>query len=83
MDRYRFILGSLILIGLLVLAVAVALGKVEEKTSGLTPIMAILAKVALDFSEWAFRPRATKSDDTADKSTKEVTNDGKPRIMPS
>jgi hypothetical protein len=38
--------------------VAIALGHVEEKTSyGLVPVVTILAKVALDFSEWAFRPR--------------------------
>jgi hypothetical protein len=55
LDRYRFILGSLI-VGTLV--VAIALGHVEEKTSyGLVPVVTILAKVALDFSEWAFRPR--------------------------
>jgi O-antigen ligase len=57
-DRYRFILGSLIVGTLVVLAVAIALGHVEEKTSyGLVPVVTILAKVALDFSEWAFRPR--------------------------
>ncbi len=57
-ERYRFILGAAIVGGLLLLAVAIALGKVEEKSSyGLTAIMAILAKVALDFSEWAYRPR--------------------------
>ena len=32
-DRYRFILGATIVIALLVLASAVALGHVEEKTS--------------------------------------------------
>lgn len=56
-EIYRFILGFVVVIGMLVLGLAIALGKVEEKTSyGLTAIMAILAKVALDFSEWAFRP---------------------------
>ena len=56
MDRYRFILGSLIVASLMILAIAIALGKVEEKTSyGLVPVVTILAKVALDFSEWAFR----------------------------
>jgi len=55
-DRYRFILGSVIVLALLLLAIAIALGKVEEKTSyGLVPVVTILAKVALDFSEWAFR----------------------------
>ncbi len=40
------------------LAVAIALGHVEEKSSyGLVPVVTILAKVALDFSEWAFRSR--------------------------
>ncbi len=57
MDRYRFILGSIIVLGLMILAVAIALGHVEEKSSyGLTAIMAILAKVVLDFSDFAFKP---------------------------
>lgn len=58
-DRYRFILGAVIVVGLMALAGAIALGHVEEKTSfGLTGIMAILGKVALDFSEYAFRSRS-------------------------
>ena len=60
-DKYRFILGSLIVGSLLVLAIAIALGKVEEKTSyGLVPVMTVIAKVALDFSEWAFRGGSDK-----------------------
>ena len=56
MDRYKFALGALLVLGLMVLAVEVALGHVEEKTSyGLVPILGILGKMALDFSEWAFR----------------------------
>ena len=58
MERYRFILGATIVGALLLLAIAIALGRVEEKTSyGLVPVVTILAKVALDFSEWAFRTR--------------------------
>jgi hypothetical protein len=58
MERYRFILGATIVGALLLLAIAIALGRVEEKTSyGLVPVVTILAKVALDFSEWAFRNR--------------------------
>jgi hypothetical protein len=57
-ERYRFILGATIVGALLLLAIAIALGRVEEKTSyGLVPVVTILAKVALDFSEWAFRTR--------------------------
>ncbi len=60
-DRYKLGLGSILLVGLLVLAVAVALGHVEEKTSyGLVPIMSLLGKVILDFSEWAFRSNKPK-----------------------
>ncbi len=56
MDRYRLIIGGTILIGLLLLAAAIALGHVEEKTSyGMMGVLSILGKVALDFSEWAFR----------------------------
>ncbi len=64
-ERFRLILGSLILIGLISLAAAIALGHVEEKTSfGLTPIMAVMAKVTLDFSQWAFRDRPEQPEET-------------------
>jgi len=57
-DRYKFLVGYTVVLGLLLLGVAVALGKVEEKTSyGLVPILGIVGKIALDFSEWAFRGR--------------------------
>lgn len=63
-NRYRFILGSIILLGLLALGTAVALGKVEERSSyGLVPILGILGKVALDFSEWAFRGSSKERED--------------------
>jgi hypothetical protein len=58
-DKYRFAIGSTIVVALLILATAIALGHVEEKSSfGLTAVMAIIGKLALDFSEWAFRPKA-------------------------
>jgi hypothetical protein len=64
MNRYRFILGAIIMLGLMALAVAVAMGKVEEHSSyGLIPILGILGKVALDFSEWCFRQSAHRSDE--------------------
>jgi hypothetical protein len=54
-DRYRFIIGSLIVAALLILASAIALGHVEEKSSyGLTAVLAIIGKIALDFSGWAY-----------------------------
>ena len=66
MDRYRFVLGSIIVLGLMILAVAIALGHVEEKSSyGLTAIMAILAKVVLDFSDFAFK-RDRRDDERTD-----------------
>lgn len=63
LDRYRFILGAVIICTLLVLAAAIALGHVEEKSSfGLTAVLAIIGKIALDFSEWAFRNRKENED---------------------
>ncbi len=65
LDRWKLVLGSLVLAGLIVLAVAVAMGKVEEKTSyGLVPILSLLGKVVLDFSEWAFRVRTEEKPPT-------------------
>jgi hypothetical protein len=55
LDRYRFLLGFCLVVGEIILAGLIALGKVDEKSSfGLTAIFAILAKVTLDFSAWAF-----------------------------
>ena len=71
MDRYRFALGVILVGGLMVLAVEVALGHVEEKTSyGLVPILGILGKMALDFSEWAFRTYRSDRKDDEDKDPK-------------
>ncbi len=62
-ERYRFYLGALVVIGMMTLAIFVALGKVEEKTSyGLSPILMILGKVVLDFAVWAFPNNTTKND---------------------
>ncbi len=58
MDFYRFILGTIIVLSLMALAVAIALGMVEEKTSyGLMPILLTFGKIALDFSEYMFRKK--------------------------
>jgi hypothetical protein len=63
-DRYRFILGAVIVCTLLTLAAMIALGHVEEKSSfGLTAVLAIIGKIALDFSEWAFRNRKENEGD--------------------
>jgi hypothetical protein len=56
MNKYRFLVGIVIVVGLVILAAAIALGKVQEATSfGLTGIIAVIGKLALDFSAWAFR----------------------------
>jgi hypothetical protein len=53
---YKLLIGLLTLVCLIGLAAAIALGKVEEKTSyGLGPILALIGKVVLDFSQWAYR----------------------------
>ena len=50
--------GVAISAGMLILAAAIALGHVEEKTSfGLTGVITILGKIALDWSQWAFLAR--------------------------
>ncbi len=60
-DKYRFAIGAVIVVSLLALSAAIALGHVEEKSSfGLTAVMAIIGKLALDFSQWAFPGRAAQ-----------------------
>jgi len=62
----RMIFGFCLLLILAVLAGAVALGRVEEKTSyGLMPILTALATLAGGFSNYAFSARR----DNADKKT--------------
>ena len=61
---WKMVIGGVILISLVFLAGAIALGKVEEKTSyGLTPILTILGKFVLDFSEWAYRGAGRRKDE--------------------
>jgi hypothetical protein len=53
---WKLLLGSFVVLALIVLAVFIALGHVEEKTSfGLSMLIPIVGKFVLDFSEWAFR----------------------------
>lgn len=49
--------------GMMVLAVFIALGKVEEKTSfGLTPLVTILGAFVFKFGEWAYTRRHDADD---------------------
>jgi hypothetical protein len=58
MDRYRFILGIVLVVGLLALAAIFALGHVEEKSSyGLTNVLILISPVANALATWAFPPR--------------------------
>lgn len=54
-DVLRMIFGFSLLMILAGLALAIALGKVEEKTSyGLMPLLTALATLAGGFAQWAF-----------------------------
>lgn len=54
-DTLRMIFGFSLLLILAGLALAIALGKVEEKTSyGLMPLLTALATLAGGFCQWAF-----------------------------
>ena len=60
-DFTRMCFGFSLLIILAGLALAIALGKVEEKTSyGLMPLLTSLATLAGGFAQWAF---SSKHDD--------------------
>lgn len=60
-DTLRMIFGFLILAILAGLALAIALGRVEEATSyGLMPLLTALATLSGGFAQWAF---SSKSDD--------------------
>lgn len=54
-DRLKMWFGFAMMVGLLILAAAIALGKVEEKSSfGLNQVLGGLLVMAGAFSQWAF-----------------------------
>jgi hypothetical protein len=61
-NKLRMIFGFVVFVGLLVLAIAIALGDVQEKTSfGLMGLITIFSNILLDFSRWVF-PRSHESE---------------------
>jgi hypothetical protein len=53
---WKLFLGSMVILAMVGLALSIALGQVHENSSyGLIPVMSIIGKFVLDFSEWAFR----------------------------
>lgn len=55
-DRLKMLYGFLLLLLLAILAVVIALGKVEQQTSyGLLPIITALATLSGAFGNWAFK----------------------------
>lgn len=60
-DTLRLIFGFCLLLILAGLALAIALGHVEEKTSyGLMPLLTTLATLAGGFTQWAFNSKDNK-----------------------
>lgn len=58
------VFGFSLLVILALLALAIAMGKVEEKTSyGLMPLLTALATLAGGFAQWAFSSGKDKSDE--------------------
>ncbi len=81
-DRYKVILGCVLVLGVMALGCAIALGQVEEKTSfGLSPILIMLGKVVLDFSEWMFRGRH-ESPIEPPKPARKITIEDEPTSRP-
>ena len=60
----RMMFGFILLAILAGLATAIALGKVEEKTSyGLMPLLVGISNLATQFASWAFAPANEHRDD--------------------
>lgn len=63
-DTIRVIFGFCLLLILAGLSLAIALGKVEEKSSfGLTQLLTILTALGTQFANWAFRGDKDKPDE--------------------
>lgn len=62
-NRLKMLYGFLLLLLLAVLAVVIALGRVEQQTSyGLLPIITALATLSGAFGNWAFKDHDEKKD---------------------
>jgi len=62
-NTQRMVFGFSLLLILALLALAIALGKVEEKTSyGLMPLLTALATLAGGFAQWAFSNKDKKDE---------------------
>jgi hypothetical protein len=60
----RMALGFCVLLVLAVLAIVIALGKVEQQTSaGLNIVLGALAVLSGQFSQWAFSGKNDKKDE--------------------
>ena len=70
MMHYREIIGAVLILGVLGLAYAIALGHVEEKTSyGFLVVVALLTSPINDFAKWLWaRGGANNGNPPADKS---------------
>lgn len=54
-EKWKMIFGSVLLMALVLLAAAIALGKVTEQESfGLVQILTILGILGAKFADWAF-----------------------------
>jgi hypothetical protein len=54
-DKARYAIGAITVLGLVLMAFAFGLGKVEEQTSfGLIPVLSFLGVVVTRFAEWCY-----------------------------
>jgi hypothetical protein len=72
----------MVLLAMVGLAVAIALGQVKEQTSyGLVPVVTIIGKFVLDFSEWAFRGGRMHEELPRSTPPAAATAEAKPAVM--
>jgi hypothetical protein len=63
-NKWRFVIGFLTVAGLMMMALAFALGKVEEATSyGLIPVLSFLGIVVTRFAEWCYDTKRRQDND--------------------
>jgi hypothetical protein len=60
-DKARYAIGAITVLGLVLMAFAFGLGKVEEQTSfGLIPVLSFLGVVVTRFAEWCYHTWKTE-----------------------
>jgi hypothetical protein len=71
-DKFRFLIGGLAVLGVILMSFAFALGRVEEHTSfGLIPVLSFLGMIVGDFAKWMYHTERKDPDRRTDSDSQD------------